>query len=83
MTARKSYDGTRLTALIEKRILELRPTKTQAEIAAEAGFYAPVVRKRQLVCAHSVELPIRYRPAPLTQLDCALPSEGAGRVVAF
>ncbi|MCR5857966.1 XRE family transcriptional regulator [Mesorhizobium sp. J428] len=38
MHTRKPFAGTQLTHFLEKRILELRPTKIQAEIAFEAGF---------------------------------------------
>jgi len=34
----KPYAGTRLAKYLERRVLELRPTKTQATIATEAGF---------------------------------------------
>lgn len=38
MPTKKPYATTRLTKFLEKRILELRSTKTQADIAAEAGY---------------------------------------------
>ena len=38
MTKGRPYANTRLTKFLEKRILELRPKKTQQDIAAEAGF---------------------------------------------
>ncbi|MCP8884502.1 helix-turn-helix domain-containing protein [Devosia sp. XJ19-1] len=41
MPATKPYADTRLPAYIEKRILELRPIKSQAEIATETGFPNP------------------------------------------
>lgn len=34
----RPFSGTRLPKYIEKRILELKPRKTQAVIASEAGF---------------------------------------------
>jgi len=37
-TAAKPYANTRLIRFLEKRILELRPRKTQSRIAIEAGF---------------------------------------------
>lgn len=37
-TAAKPYADTRLVRFLEKRILELRPRKTQTAIASEAGF---------------------------------------------
>ena len=37
-TAAKPYADTRLVKFLEKRILELKPRKTQSAIASEAGF---------------------------------------------
>lgn len=37
----KPYAGTPLVAYLEKRILQLKPKKTQSEIALEAGFVNP------------------------------------------
>ena len=39
--AGRPYADTRLAAFLEKRILELKPRKTQLEIATEAGFVHP------------------------------------------
>ena len=41
MSNSKPHAATSLTRFLEKRILELRPTKTQAQIASEAGFLNP------------------------------------------
>lgn len=38
---RKPHEDTRLAKYVERRVLELRPKKTQAQIAAEAGFQNP------------------------------------------
>ena len=38
MTSKKPFATTKLTAFLQKRILELKPRKSQADIAAEAGF---------------------------------------------
>ncbi|WP_394198569.1 helix-turn-helix domain-containing protein [Litoreibacter albidus] len=38
MARNKPYGGTNLAAFITMRITELRPRKSQAEIASEAGF---------------------------------------------
>lgn len=38
MPARKPYADSRLIPYLEKKVLELRPLKSQAEIATEAGF---------------------------------------------
>lgn len=40
-TSRRPFSDTRLPDFLSKRILELRPRKTQLEIAAEAGFLSP------------------------------------------
>lgn len=41
MMANKPYEHSRLAKYLEKRVLELRPHKTQAQIAEEAGFINP------------------------------------------
>lgn len=38
---RRPYDDTRLAKYLERRISDLRPRKTQIEIANEAGFRQP------------------------------------------
>lgn len=43
MTQKKPFDDTRLAKYVERRILELKPRKSQAEIAAQAGFVNPNV----------------------------------------
>jgi hypothetical protein len=40
-SAGRPFSDTRLTQYLEKRILELKPRKTQAAIATEAGFLNP------------------------------------------
>lgn len=39
--AKKPYEHSRLAKFLEKRVLELRPRKSQAQIAEEAGFTHP------------------------------------------
>jgi len=39
--AKKAYENTRLAKYLEQRVLELKPKKTQGDIAAEAGFVNP------------------------------------------
>ncbi|WP_223476077.1 helix-turn-helix domain-containing protein [Oricola indica] len=39
--AGRPYADTRLAAFLEKRILELKPKKSQLQIATEAGFVQP------------------------------------------
>ena len=52
----KPFTGTRLTAYLAKRILELRPTRTQAEIATQASFIN--VNMLALIKAGCTRLPI-------------------------
>lgn len=67
MSARKPYEGTRLTAFVEKRILELRPTKTQAEVAAEVGFVNP--NMMSLIKIGAARLPLDRVPALAAALN--------------
>lgn len=39
--AKKPYEHSRLAKFLETRVLELRPRKSQAQIAEEAGFINP------------------------------------------
>lgn len=41
MTPKKPFEDTRLAQYLERRVLELKPRKTQSEIAAQAGFVNP------------------------------------------
>ena len=41
MTNKKPHADTRLAKFVEKRVLELRPRKSQIVIASEAGFVNP------------------------------------------
>jgi transcriptional regulator with XRE-family HTH domain len=43
MNQKKPFEDTRLAQYVERRILELKPRKTQSEIAAQAGFINPNV----------------------------------------
>ena len=43
MPPAKPFENTRLAKFLDKRILELRPRKSQAQIASEAGFRNPNV----------------------------------------
>lgn len=67
MTARKPHKGTHLTIFIEKRILELRPNKTQAEIATEAGFPNP--NMLSMIKTGATRLPLDRVPALAGALD--------------
>lgn len=67
MPARKPYSDTRLTHFLEKRILELRPIKDQAEIASEAGFIN--VNMLSIIKSGGTRLPIDRVPALAKALD--------------
>lgn len=43
MARTRPYSGTELSEFVAHRIVELRPRKTQSEIASEAGFINPNV----------------------------------------
>ena len=38
---KKPYEETRMAKYVERRVLELKPTKSQAEIAAQVGYVKP------------------------------------------
>lgn len=65
---RKPYAGTRLTKYLEKRILELRPKKTQIAIAAEVGFHNP--NMLAMIKAGTAKLPLDRVAALATALEC-------------
>lgn len=67
MTTKKPFADTRLVAYLTKRILELRPTKTQAEIASQAGFIN--VNMLAMIKAGTNRLPIDRVPALAAALD--------------
>jgi len=68
MTAGKPHAGSRLAAYVAKRILELRPTKTQAQLAAETGFVN--VNMLAMIKSGATRLPIDRVPALARALDC-------------
>lgn len=63
----KPFSRTRLTSYLTKRILELRPIKTQAEIASQAGFINP--NMIAMIKGGSNRLPIDRVPALAKALD--------------
>lgn len=67
MSASKPFADTRLPAFLEKRILALRPTRTQAEIAAQAGFINP--NMISLIKSGTVRLPLDRVPAMAEALE--------------
>lgn len=61
MPVRKPYANTRLIPYLEKRILELRAVKSQAEIASEAGFAN--VNMLAMIKSGAARLPVDRVPA--------------------
>lgn len=57
-----------LARFLEKRILELRPRKSQMEIATEAGFVNPNVLS--MIKSGANKLPLDRVPALAKALDC-------------
>ncbi|WP_029041577.1 helix-turn-helix domain-containing protein [Cucumibacter marinus] len=67
MPAKKPYSNTRLTRFLEKRILELRHTKSQAEIAGQAGFINS--NMLSMIKSGATRLPLDRVPALAKALD--------------
>lgn len=67
MPVRKPYENTGLTAYLNKRILELRAVKSQAEVASEAGFINP--NMLSMVKSGATRIPLDRVPALATALD--------------
>ena len=61
MPINKPYADTRLPRFLETQILTLRPTKSQAEIAAEAGFVNP--NMLSMIKGGKTRLPLDRVPA--------------------
>ena len=61
MPIRKPYANTRLIPYLERRILELRAIKSQAEIASEAGFAN--VNMLAMIKSGATRLPVDRVPA--------------------
>lgn len=66
--AKRPHADTRLAKFIEKRVLELRPRKTQAQIAEEAGFINP--NMIAMLKNGSTKLPLDRVPSLAAALDC-------------
>lgn len=66
--ARKPYEASRLAKFLEKRVLELRPHKTQAQIAEEAGFINP--NMIAMLKSGSTKLPLDRVPSLAAALEC-------------
>jgi len=63
----KPYADTRLPLFVEKHVLALKPTKSQADIAAEAGFINPNVIS--MIKTGATRLPLDRVPALAKALD--------------
>lgn len=61
MPLTKPYADTRLPAFVAKRILELRPIKSQAEIASETSFPNP--NMISMVKSGAIRVPLDRVPA--------------------
>ncbi len=66
--ARRPYEDSRLAKYLEKRVLELRPHKTQAEIATQAGFTHP--NMIAMLKSGATKLPLDRVPSLATALEC-------------
>ncbi len=66
--ARRPYEDSRLAKYLEKRVLELRPQKTQAEIATQAGFTHP--NMIAMLKSGATKLPLDRVPSLATALGC-------------
>ncbi|MBZ9916589.1 MULTISPECIES: helix-turn-helix domain-containing protein [unclassified Mesorhizobium] len=64
----KPYAGTRLVKYLEKRILELRPKKTQIAIAGEAGFVN--ANMLAMIKSGTAKLPLDRVAALAKALEC-------------
>ncbi|MCB1470662.1 MAG: helix-turn-helix transcriptional regulator [Rhizobiaceae bacterium] len=65
---KKPYQDSPLATFITKRILELRPRKSQAEIATEAGFRTPNVVA--MLKSGTTKLALDRVPALAKALEC-------------
>ena len=65
---KKPHQDTRLAKYIERRILELKPKKTQAEIAAQAGY--PNANMVSMVKSGANKLALDRVPSTARALEC-------------
>ena len=68
MPPKNPYADTQMSAFLTKRILELRPRKSQAQIASEAGFVNANVLS--MLKSGKTKLPLDRVPALAAALDC-------------
>ena len=66
--ARKPHADSLLAGYLQKRALELRPRKSQAEIAAEAGFINP--NMIAMLKSGATKVPLDRVPSLAAALDC-------------
>lgn len=66
--ARRPYEHSRLAKYLEKRVLQLRPRKTQAEIAEQAGFINP--NMIAMLKSGATRLPLDRVPSLAAALVC-------------
>ena len=64
----KPYASSRLVKYLEKRVIELRPRKTQIAIGAEAGFRQP--NMLAMIKSGSAKLPLDRAPGLAKALEC-------------
>ena len=65
---KRPYQDSRLAKYIERRVLELKPKKSQLQIASEAGFVNP--NMITMVKSGSVKLALDRVPSMSRALDC-------------
>ena len=65
---KKPYEDTRLAKFINKRVMELRPSKSQVEIAIEAGFVSR--NMLSMLKTGSSKLPLDRVPSLARALEC-------------
>lgn len=68
MNAKKPYTDTRLAKYIDRRVLYLRPNKTQIEIANEVGFPNP--NMVSMIRSGASKLALDRVPAMARALEC-------------
>ncbi len=68
MSRQRPYADTPLSQLVTKRVLELRPVKSQIDIATEAGFRNPNVIS--MIRSGATRLPLDRVQALAKALDC-------------
>ncbi|MTJ05841.1 MAG: helix-turn-helix transcriptional regulator [Sediminimonas qiaohouensis] len=65
---KKPHADTRLAKFIDKRVMELRPRKSQIEIATEAGFVS--VNMLSMLKSGASKLPLDRVPSLARALEC-------------